>query len=130
MLPAVCRLDFVEMIRDGGSLAAAFENECGARYVLFIPIHLFKDGDSWRRLGYHPPVLIDCDPKKRLANTEFVHYSELSGPKVPVSWTEARVAVDAITRLADGLDSRRRHWLNQMTHVVATAGQLPPDLPG
>lgn len=128
MFPSVCRLDKVEMIRDGGSLAAAFENECGARYILFIPIRLVKDDDRWRRLGYDPLILIDCDPKKRPADTERVRYSELCGPKVPVSWTEARVMVHAIARLADGLDSFGRHWLSQMTYVATTEGQLPPDL--
>ena len=129
MFQSVCRLDAVEMIRDGGSLAATFENGCGARYILFIPIHAVKDGDRRRRLDYHPPVVIDCDPKKRPANTDSVRYSELCGPKVPVSWTEARVMVDAITRFADVLDSFGRHWLSQMTYVVANEGQLPPDLP-
>lgn len=37
--------------------------------------------------------------------------------------------VDAITRFADVLDSFGRHWLSQMTYVVANEGQLPPDLP-
>jgi hypothetical protein len=79
------------------------------------------------RLGYHPPILIDCDPTKRLANTDHVRYSELGAPKVPISWTEARVVVDAITRLADGLNSFGRHRLSQMKYVAATEGQLPPD---
>jgi hypothetical protein len=127
VFPSVCRLDTVEMIRDGGSLAAAFENEGGARYILFIPIHTVKDGDKWKCLGYHPPVLIDCDPNKRPANTDRVRYSELGGPKVPVSWTEARVLIDAITQLAGGQNSFGRHWLKQMTYVAATEGQLPPD---
>ena len=126
MFPSVCRLDTVEMIRDGASLAAAFEDECGARYILFIPIRTVNDGDRWRRLRYDPPILIDCDPKKRPADTERVRYSELCGPTV--SWTEARVMVDAIARLSDGLDSFGRHRLSQMTYVATTEGQLPPDL--
>jgi hypothetical protein len=128
MLPDVCRLDRVEMIRDGGSFAATFENDCGARYILFIPIRTVKDGDRRRRLGYDPPLIIDCDPKKRPANTDRVRYSELCGPKIPISWADARGAVDAITRLANGLDSFGRHWLGQMAHIAATEGMLPPDL--
>jgi hypothetical protein len=128
MIPSVCRLDRVEMLRDGGSLTAIFENERAARYILLIPIHMAKEGAEWKRLGYRSPVLIDCDPKKRPPNTDRVLYSELCGPDTPVSWAEARTVVEAITRLAGQLGSLERHWLSQMTSVVATEGQLPTDL--
>jgi hypothetical protein len=121
MIPSVCRLARVEMLRDGGSLTASFENESSARYILLIPIHMSKEG----ALGYRSPVLIDCDPKKRPSNTDGVFYSELCGPDTPISWAEARIVVEAIAQLAAELGSRERQLLNQMTSVVATEGRLP-----
>lgn len=116
------------MIRDGGSIAAEFEDESAARYILFIPIHITTHGHELERLGYDQPVLIDCDPDKRLQNTATVRYSELCGPHVPVTWDEARRIVEAITTLSGERSSLETKWLRQMAYVVASNGRLPPDL--
>jgi hypothetical protein len=126
MLPTVCKILGVEMIRDGGSLAAKFESSAG-QYILFFQIHVVDRGPFEReQLGYREPVIIDCDPRKRPPNSSAVHYSELSGPSIPISWNEARNIVDEIAGLAQGLSPPYAEWLNEMICACANDGHLPP----
>lgn len=129
MIPTVRNVIWVEMIRDGGSLAAKFDDENANQFILATEIHIVDRGPLLKeRLGYHQPVLIDCDPKKRPPNTDRIWYSETCGPSIPVSWTDARTVVAAIAGLAHGLSPLRANWLQQMVYVIANDGRLPPDL--
>jgi hypothetical protein len=130
MLPTVCKILGVEMIRDGGSLAAKFESDSAGRYILFFQIHVVDRGPFEKeQLGYHEPVIIDCDPRKRPPNSSTVHYSELSGPSIAISWNEARDIVGAISRLAQGLSPPHTKWLQEMICASANDGHLPPGPP-
>ena len=61
VVPAVRETLDIEMIRDGGSLAAKFSGMDGGEYILFVPIHLeLVDSIAFKRVGYRPPQLIDC----------------------------------------------------------------------
>jgi hypothetical protein len=127
MLPNVCKILDVEMIRDGGSLAAKFESYTGGQYILFFQIHVVDRGPFEKeQLGYREPVIIDCDPRKRPPNSSTVHYSELSGPSIPISWNEARNIVGQIERLAQELSPQRAEWLHEMIFACANDGHLPP----
>jgi hypothetical protein len=125
MLPAVRKLETIEMIRDGGSFAAKFESDGESRYILFIEINqanpsskkLEKDG-----LGYLTPILIDCDPQKRPADSAEKIYSELSGPAIPISWNQAREILSTITSLATELRPMQTKWLERMVFVAANEG--------
>ena len=126
MLPVVSSLINIEMLRDGGSLAASFKSDRGREYTLLLRIDI--DKKEHRRLGYRDPVLIDCDPKLRPPNTDRVIYSSLCGPAVPVSWSEACEITTAVSPLAIELDSWQTVWLAQMVYVTTNDGRLPPDM--
>lgn len=128
MLPTLCRALDVEKIRDGGSFAATFSDKDGARYILFTRLKSIDRNKTTReRIGYEPPILIDCDPAKRLPDTDKRIYSELSGPAIAITWGEARTIMALAKGLAEGLDEWRQKWLDQMNHVVTSDGGLPPD---
>lgn len=129
MLPPLTRAVDVEMIRDGGSYAATFSDEDGGRYILFVRIkHIDSDGTTKERIGYESPVLIDCNPAKRPKNSDTRVYSALSGPATAITWAEARIMMALAKDLVPGLDEWRRKWLDQMNHVLASDGGLPPDV--
>jgi hypothetical protein len=89
--PKICKALGVEMIRDGGSLSASFADESGGRHILITKIKIVdRDKLTKERVGYEPPLLIDCDPTKRPQDTAQKHYGELSGPTIPVTWAQAR----------------------------------------
>ena len=124
MLPAVRKVEDVELIRDGGSFAATFESDGGERYILFVEIDpeisVLRDRTLAR---YNEPVLIDCDPAKRPQNTATVFYSELGGPSVPISWSEARSLFGEISKHAQLATPIRTGWLLEMVDVVARGGR-------
>lgn len=129
MLPTLTEAINVEMIRDGGSYAATFGDKDGGRYILFTRIkNIDRDETTRERIGYEPPILIDCDPTKRPPDTDKVVYSELGGPAIAITWAEARTIMALAEGLAKGLDEWRRKWLDQMNHVVTSDGGLPPDV--
>jgi hypothetical protein len=130
MLPTVHRVLDVEKIRDGGSLAAHFTGDSG-EYILLIQLRSVVDtapGSPPRieRLGFDHPILIDCDPKKRPPDTDQVIYSVLSGPSSPVSWSEARKLLRAISNRADELNGIETDWLQEMVDVASYEGRVPP----
>ncbi len=106
MLPALTRAVEVEMIRDGGSYAATFCDEEGARHILFTRIkHIDRSETTKEKIGYEQPILIDCNPTKRPPNTDTGIYGDLSGPSLAITWAEAR-AIMALTRgLAEGFSA-------------------------
>lgn len=126
MVRAVHRVIRVEKIRDGGSLAATFTSE-GSKYILFIRLQIVFHGlpgspGHIERLGFDQPVLIDCDPKKRPADTDQVIHSELSGPSFPVSWSEARELLRSISGLSAGLNRIESDWLREMVNAASHEG--------
>jgi hypothetical protein len=126
LLPTVHRIIKVELIRDGGSLAAMFEADGGGEYTLFMRIKVAASGSpTVERLGYHEPILIDCDPTKRPPDTDKVIHSPLGGPSVSVSWNDARALLHAISNLARGLSRHRSDLLAEMESIVAAEGRLP-----
>jgi hypothetical protein len=130
MVPAVHRVISVEKIRDGGSLAARFTSD-GSAYILFVKLRSVFHGPPGspaqvERLGFDRPVLIDCDPKKRPADTDQVIHSVLSGPSFPVSWREARELLCAISGLSGGLNRIESDWLREMVNAVSHEGRVPP----
>jgi hypothetical protein len=135
MLPMTSKLFDVEMIRDGGSLAVTFGSDDGNRYILFFPIQIVDRGAPAEqgtivkeRLGYEQPIIIDCDPAKRPPDTDNVIHSELAGPKVSVTWSDARVLIGNIKGLAVALGEGPTKWLRMIEFVTEHEGRLPPGI--
>ncbi|MGF6227695.1 hypothetical protein QFZ27_001650 [Inquilinus ginsengisoli] len=129
MIPSVHAPVSIEMIRDGGSLTATFTSDEGKRFILFIGINTRKIDEAHREnLGYHSPIVIDADPSKRLPDTDSVVYSELGGPSVPISWSEARSILVQVSRLIGELTPWQEKWLHKMRDVVNFDG-APPGFP-
>lgn len=124
MLPAVRKVEDIELIRDGGSFAATFESDGGERYILFVEIDTEISVLRDRKLArYSEPVLIDCDPAKRPRNTATVFYSELGGPSVPISWSEARSLIAEISKYASSSNVPNNQWLMEMIDVISRDGR-------
>jgi hypothetical protein len=125
----------VEMIRDGGSFAAEFESADGNRYILFTKIRLVDCGPAKKDergylqenelVGYHPPVIIDCDSAKRPPDTDTVKYSDMSGPKSPITWDQARNIIGEVAKLAQSLGPVQADCLRQMVAVIQGDGHPP-----
>ncbi len=74
MCLAVSKVQWIEMIRDGGSLAAKFTCVDNASYILFLKLRMEDRGcpaikgkfevTVKANLGYELPVIIDCDPTR------------------------------------------------------------------
>jgi len=127
MLPKVSQTEDVEMIRDGGSFAATFSDGSGHRYILFFQI---KYGERGAPRQHLPPVIIDCDPSRRPANTDRIFYSELGGPATPICWSDARNLLEEIAanKPTEGSPGRSLHfeeWLLEMMDVATREGGLP-----
>ena len=108
MLPPIGFVESVEMIRDGGSLAAVFQGGDGCRYWLLLQIlrHPPAFGNR-KRSGYDDPVIVD----------------RLTKMSIPVSWTQARILLNQIRLLVR--EERDLKWLACMDRVVAARGNLP-----
>jgi hypothetical protein len=121
----VRRVVDIEMLRNGGSLSATFDDDHGERFILLIPIKR-ATGRSLgvSRLGYGEPALIDCNPAKRPRDTDNVRQSVLSGPAVQLSWDDARRVLRAISTLAAGLGALQSKWLQMMVDVAAREGRV------
>jgi hypothetical protein len=117
----------VEMIRDGGSLAATFCDEVGSKWILLLEIDQISHESEVETLGFKKPVLIDADPAKRPMDTEGRIYSALSGPAYSLTWEEAEALVGQITELAT-LAERAARYLNQFRIAIDSRGGLPPDM--
>jgi hypothetical protein len=91
MLSPIARVDSVEMIRDGGSLAATFMGIDGSKYWLFFPVLVDHSVPGYvTTLGYGDPQVVDC----------------LVGTAVTVSWQHATVLLNQI-----------RPWLKDEEHL-------------
>jgi hypothetical protein len=129
MVPSVRAPVSVEMIRDGGSLTATFASDQGKRFILFIGINIRNIDELHKeKLGYHSPIVIDADPSKRPPDTDSVVYSELGGPSVPISWSEAHGILSQVSRLIGELGPYQEQWLRKMMDAANFEG-APPGFP-
>src|SRR5262245_21700002 len=111
MLPSIGLVMSVEMIRDGGSLAAVFQGSNGSEYWLFFPLrHRTLPSGVFERLGYAEPVVIE-----RQTNTE-----------IKISWQRAIVFIQQIRPLIR--ESGHEKWLEVMEEVAKAKGALPGEV--
>ena len=84
MLPSIAQVDSVEMIRDGGSLAAVFQGSNGSIYWLFlkIDVEILASGE-WRRTHYLQPVV----------------YERPDGVALEISWEHAKIFLSQMRAL-------------------------------
>lgn len=84
MLPAISVVNSVELIRDGGSLAASFLGENGSEYWLFYRLlrRTLASG-MVERLGYAKPVVVERQ----------------SGIEIEISWEHALILINQIRPL-------------------------------
>jgi len=111
MLPLIVIVDSVEMIRDGGSLAAIFHGGDSCEYWLFFEIRMSNSNPNVaERLGYAEPRVVN-----RHTNSA-----------VEITWEHAAVMLRQIEELAHrGHD---RQWLQKMQAVAGSSGALPDDV--
>jgi hypothetical protein len=96
----------VEMIRDGGSFAASYDDGHGHTYTLFIRSLREVGPNGTELLGYAEPVL----QVNRVAQA------------IPTSWAEARALFDQV-RQAVG-DDQNPKWLELMSEIIARKGEF------
>jgi hypothetical protein len=108
MLPPIAVVDSVEMVRDGGSLAAIFHGTDSCEYSLLLEILSRKlDYGDVERLGYAAPKIV----------------SRLTNSALPITWQHAAVLLCQI----GGMIRREKDlkWHGVMAQVVETRGELP-----
>ena len=109
MLPSISLVLSVEMVRDGGSLAAVFQGSNGAVYWLFFPLrHQRLASGIFERLGYENPQVVE----------------RLTGVAVEISWQHAIVLLNQIRPLVP--EHYDLQWLEAMSVTASTEGALPP----
>ena len=107
MLPAIGLVSSVEMIRDGGSLAAVFQGTDSCEYWVCLPIRLDKLASAgWERIGYENPVVVD-----RLAQRQ-----------IPITWQQAQIFLSQMRPLL--CRERDLHWFEVMFEAVRLQGGL------
>ncbi len=109
MLPSITFVSSVEMIRDGGSLAAIFQGANGSEYWLFFKavIRELPTGEH-ERVGYERPVVVE----------------QQVGNEIEVSWQHAEILLNQMRPLLR--EEAHRTWLEAMYAAARTNGQLPP----
>ena len=111
MLPSIGLVLSVEMIRDGGSLAASFQGSNGAKYWLFFELATRElPSGHLERLGYKDPVVVERQV----------------GLPVAVSWEQAKIMLHQIRRLAPDASSLK--WLDVMEATADAHGRLPTEM--
>lgn len=108
MLPSVVLVLSVEMIRDGGSLAATFQGSNGSEYWLFFEIrfHELPSGER-ERLGHNDPVV----------------FVRQVGVPSGISWRHAENLLHQLRPLVR--DDSSLKWLEVMEATAAANGHLP-----
>lgn len=111
MLTPITIVDSVEMIRDGGSLAAVFYGKDSCQYSLFLAILMqtLESGDV-KRLGFASPKLMN-----RHTNIE-----------VAITWEQALAMLGQIGGMIH--QERDLKWHALMRKVVISRGLLPEEL--
>lgn len=109
MLPSIALVHSIEMVRDGGSLAAVFQGGDGAEYWLLFEVELreLASGEVVR-LGYQHPVVVERQV----------------GTQVEVSWEHSCVLLSQMRSLIRHEEHRK--WLEAMLTAAETLGQVPP----
>jgi hypothetical protein len=98
------------MIRDGGSLAATYSDSF-QEAVLFLKIEMNTRSDgAWVTTGFEDPVVLGGAP---------VHWRR------PITWNEARQAIQTMQEVAGNLNPRQRQLLAKMAHIAAHDGSVP-----
>jgi hypothetical protein len=107
MLPSIGLVLSVEMIRDGGSLAAVFQGSNGSKYWLFFE-HDSRELPSGglERLGYKSPVVVERQV----------------GLPISVSWAQATTMLHQMRPLVPNPSSLK--WLDAMEAVAESQGKL------
>ncbi|WP_395732549.1 hypothetical protein [Prosthecobacter sp.] len=110
MIPAIGLVLSVEMIRDGGSLAATFQGTDNCEYWLFLPLRRNKTGpDALLGPGYEEPLILD-----RLIPRE-----------IPITWQQAEILLSQMKPLLE--HERDLKWFAFMSEVVRLRGAYPRD---
>jgi hypothetical protein len=107
-LPNIDLVLSVEMIRDGGSLAAIFQGSNGSKYWLFFEIktHQLTSGEV-ERLGYKAPVIVERQV----------------GVQMGTSWQHAQILLNQLRPLVR--DEASLKWLDIMEATAVAHGELP-----
>ena len=107
MLPPVTRVFSVEMIRDGGSLAATYGSGNGAEYCLFFPVRIEAvDSDHTRISGWESPELLERG----------------TGLKTQLSWDHAKTFIGQLKPQVH--DPREAALLDAMRDIAAASGSI------
>ncbi len=111
MLPPIALVLSVEMIRDGGSLAAIYQATNSSEYCLLFRIktRILASGEM-ERFAYEAPVVVD--------RTTHLEWKSV--------WRQAAILLDQMRPMLRS-DSDRE-WLETMHSVALTFGQFPETL--
>jgi len=111
MLPSIGLVLSVEMIRDGGSLAAVFQGSNGAKYWLFFELETRElPTGQLERLGYKDPVVVERQV----------------GLPLSISWEHAKIMLHQMRPLAP--DAASLKWLDVMEATAEAHGRLPTEM--
>ena len=109
MLPPISHVLSVEMIRDGGSLAALYVSTDGSTQALFFLVNEERVDANHRRVaGWHPPEIRDG----------------VSGMKISVSWSHAEVLIGQLRSFAQNV--QQIAVLEAMHEVARAGGAITP----
>lgn len=123
MIPPIAALVSIEMIRDGGSLAAQFVGTNGSGYELhFGLIQESEETAGFVRVGYAPPVVYE-----RLEIRQDNRFEWRRIDQIEVSWEHASVLLHQLR--SHLRNEEHRKWLETMEEVANTHGQLPDSIP-
>ena len=108
MLPSIGLVLSVEMIRDGGSLAAVFQGSNGSEYWLSFEVRTRElPSGEIERLGYKDPVVVE----------------RKIGLSLGTSWQHALIMLHQMRPLVR--DESSLKWLQVMEATAEAHGQLP-----
>jgi hypothetical protein len=111
MLPPVTHVSSVEMIRDGGSLAAIFGGGDGSQYWLFFPVlRQYVGPDHSKISGWHLPEIRERS----------------TGLKSQLSWQHAKTFIAQLKAHVD--EERQIALLNAMSDVANAEGSITPSI--
>jgi hypothetical protein len=111
MLPLVTHVFSVEMIRDGGSLAAIYRGDNSAEYWLFFPVRTEPvDSDHTRIAGWELPEIRERG----------------TGLKSGLSWDQAKTFIGRLKPHVH--DPREIAILDAMGDIATAGGSIPPSV--
>ncbi len=111
MIPSIVSVSSVEIIRDGGSLAAIFYGQDGCEYWLFFRFIRDFFGTNSSIIGYMQQVNVD----------------RLTGIVYELSWEHALIYLRQIFPFLNGKYHKR--LLRSMEEIALSSGQLPTVMP-